>query len=252
LFGTFNRGRRDKHPDEQLSLPASNRLSPKPSKEKLLMNITSVRRILSCALLCMIVAICSAQVSLAQDASQSRTGARDDQTNLDLELYMIIATNQTPREGRIPAALDPLVKQLRETLPFKNYSVETTMVNRIRNGGSLSLSWFVGPPTNSTSTNRPPIFNDFSIGQLKLVLDGNGGQAIQLFRFAFGSRVPIQTSTTIAASGVSAPIFNYEQLGIKTDISVRDGQPAVVGTLLNASAAGDAIVLAVCAKHVMN
>jgi hypothetical protein len=218
------------------------------------MSITSVRRMIFCALLCMIVTICSAQLASAQDSTQSpRVPARDEQTNLDLELYMIVATNQAAREGKIPAALDPVMKQLRETLPFKNYSLETTLVNRVRNGGSLSLNWFVGPLPNPSVTNRPPTFNDFSIARLSLVLDGSGGQTIQLLRFVFGSRVPIQTGTNIAASGTnSAPVYNYEHVGINTDISVREGQPVVVGTLLNASLSSDAIVLVLLVKRAAN
>jgi hypothetical protein len=218
------------------------------------MNVTSVRRIIFCALLGVAVAGFSAQLTLAQDSTQSqRVPARDEQTNLDLELYMIVATNQPPKEGKIPASLDPVMKQLRETLPFKNYSLETTLVNRVKNGGSLALNWFVGPLPNPLVSNRPPTFNDFSIARLSLVLDGNGGQTIQLLRFVFGARVPIQTGTNIAASGTnSAPVYNYEHVGISTDISVREGQPAVVGTLLNASSSGDAIVLALLVKRAGN
>ena len=216
------------------------------------MSTTSVRRTIFCALLCMIVTIGAWQTALAQDPTQPQIGARDEQTNLDLELYLIAGTTQ-PREGRIPASLDPVVKQLRETLPFRNYSLETTLVNRVRNGGSLSLSWFIGAPPSLATSNRPPIFDELSIAQLKLVLDGNGGQRIQLYRFSFGSRIPIQTSTNIAASGTnSAPVFNYDYVGLKSDISIREGQPAVVGTLLNASSSGEAIVLVVLVKRAVN
>jgi hypothetical protein len=216
------------------------------------MSITSVRRTIFCALLCLIVTICAAQLALAQDSSQPPSGGRDEQTNLDLELYLIAGTT-LPREGKIPASLDPVVKQLRETLPFKNYSLETTLVNRVRNGGNLSLSWFIGALPSMATSNRPPIFDEFSIAQLKLLPDGNGGQKVQLLRFSFGSRIPIQTSTNIAASGTnSAPVFNYDYVGLKTDISVREGQPAVVGTLLNASSSGEAIVLVVLVKRTLN
>ena len=216
------------------------------------MSTTSVRRTSFCALLCMIAIVGAWQPALAQDPAQPQIGARDEQTNLDLELYLIAGTTQ-PREGKLPASLDPVVKQLRETLPFRNYSLETSLVNRVRNGGSLSLSWFIGPLPNTTTTNRPPIFDEFSIGQFKLLPDGNGGQKVQLLRFSFGSRIPIQTSTNIAASGTnSAPVFNYDYVGLKTDISVREGQPAIVGTLLNASSSGEAIVLVVLVKRVVN
>jgi hypothetical protein len=216
------------------------------------MNTTSVRRTIFCALLGIIVTIGAWQTALAQDPAQPQIGARDEQTNLDLELYLIAGTT-LPREGKIPASLDPVVKQLRETLPFRSYSLETTLVNRVRNGGSLSLSWFIGAPPSLATSNHPPIFDEFSIAQLKLVLDGNGGQRIQLLRFSFGSRIPIQTSTNIAASGTnSAPVFNYDYVGLKSDISIREGQPAVVGTLLNASSSGEAIVLVVLVKRAVN
>lgn len=216
------------------------------------MSITSVRRSIFCALLCVIVTTCAGQLVLAQDSSQPQSGGQDEQTNLDLELYLIAGTTQ-PREGKLPASLDPVVKQLRETLSFRNYSLETTLVNRVRNGGNLSLSWFIGALPNVATSNRPPIFDEFSIAQLKLLPDGSGGQKIQLLRFSFGSRIPIQTGTNIAPSGTnSAPVYNYDQVGIKTDISVREGQPAVVGTLLNASSSGEAIVLVVLVKRAVN
>ena len=217
------------------------------------MSVTNVRRTIFCAFLVVGILGFSARPGLAQGFPQTQPGAaHEDQTNLNLELYMIAATSQ-PREGKIPASLDSVVRQLRDTLPFRNYSLETTMVNRVRNGGSLSLSSYVGLLPNPAVSNRPPIFNDFSIARLSLVPDSNGGQTVQLLRFAFGSRVPIQTGTNIAPSGTnSAPVYNYDQVGIKTDISVREGQPAVVGTLLNASSSGEAIVLVVLVKRVLN
>ena len=213
------------------------------------MSTTSVRRTIFCALLILAMAGFSAQQAFAQALPET---AGDDQKNLDLELYLIAGTTQ-PREGKIPASLDPVIKQLRETLPFRNYSLETTLVNRVRNGGNLSLSWFIGAHPSTSTSNRPPIFDEFSIAQLKLLPDGNGGQKVQLLRFSFGSRIPIQTSTNIAASGTnSAPVYNYDYVGLKTDISVREGQPAVVGTLLNASSSGEALILVVLAKRALN
>jgi hypothetical protein len=214
------------------------------------MSTTSVRRTIFCALLVLALAGFSVQLSQAQGALPETAG--DEQKNLDLELYLIAGTTQ-PREGKIPASLDPVIKQLREALPFRSYSLETSLVNRLRNGGQLNLSWFIGALPNPSTSNRPPIFDEFSIAQLKLVPDGSGGQKVQLLRFSFGSRIPIQTSTNIAASGTnSAPVYNYDYVGLKTDISVREGQPAVVGTLLNASSSGEALILVVLVKRVLN
>jgi len=200
----------------------------------------------------MIVTICAAQIALAQDSSQTRTPGRDEQINLDVELYAIAATS-LPREGKIPASLDAVVKQLRDTLPFRNYSLESASVNRVKNGGNLSLNWLIGALPNPSLSNRPPIFGEFSIGRLSLVLDGNGGQTIQLLRFTYGTKLPIQTGTIMAPTGNNtAPAFAYEDVGTKTDISVREGQPAVVGTLPTASSSGEALVLVVCVKRAVN
>lgn len=212
-----------------------------------------VTRVIFFAFCCLLLTV-AAPAALCQDSSQPSRQAlpREDETNFDLELYQIVATNRQAREGNIPASLEPVIKQLRETLAFKNYSLETTLVNRVKSGGHLSLSWIVGQPLNlAAQSNNTPTFNEFSIGLVKLV-DGNEGQAIQMLRFNFGSRVPIQTGTNLAASGTNAaPVFVYEHVGLGTDISVRDGQPAIVGTL-NVGQSGEAIVLAICAKRVRN
>ena len=213
------------------------------------MSTSTVRRTIFFALICMTITIFSAQLSPAQDSASQRTSAREDETNFDLELYMIVATNQQPREGKLPASLDQVMKQLHETLAFKNYSLEATLVNRVKNGGSLNLSWIVGPLLHpSTPNSNTPTFNEFAIGRVRLV-DGDGEQVIQMLRFGFGSKIPIQTGTNIGSSGTAAPVFSYEHIGLTTDISLRDGQPAVVGTL-NVGPSGEAIVLAILAKRV--
>ena len=208
-----------------------------------------VIRVIFLALCCMLITA-TAPAAFCQD--QSQPSRSEDDATFDLELYVIAASNQQPREGKIPASLEPVIKQLRETLPFKNYSLETTLLNRVKNGGQLSLNWIVGQPSSlSSSPTTTPVFNEFSIGLVKRV-DGNEGQAIQLLRFHFGSRVPIQTGTNLAASGTNAaPVFVYDHVGLAADFSVREGQPVVVGTL-NVGPSGEAIVLAICAKRVRN
>ena len=49
--------------------------------------------------------------------------------------------------------------------------------------------------------------------------------------FDFGARVPIQVSGAIAANGAVAPTINYEPTGVSTDVSMREGEPVIVGTL---------------------
>lgn len=172
--------------------------------------------------------------------------AKDDETNLDTQLYLIVATNQDVAEPRMPAALDQVIKQLRLTLPFKNYRLAATLVNRVKNEGRLNLRWLGGPFAAAASSAVTPSFSEFNVRAVKLVSSG-GQSVVQLNGFSFQARIPIQTGIAMA-SGSPAPVLNYENTGLNTDISMREGEPVVVGTL-NIGPSGEAIILVVSAKR---
>ena len=176
------------------------------------------------------------------------TVAREDQTNLDTQLYLLVATNSPVDDARIPAALDPVIKQLRATLPFKNYRISATLINRVKSDGKLNLRWIGGPVLGSAaSTTQTPSFNDFRVNNVKLLRDGDS-YIVRMEGFGFGARIPIQSGTAIASNGPAAPIINYENTGLNTDISMREGEPVIVGTL-NVGPSGEAIILVMSAKR---
>ena len=173
-----------------------------------------------------------------------------DEANLDTQLYLIVGTNGEVDDARMPASLDSVIKQLRATLPFKNYRLAATLINRVKNEGRLELSLIGGPfasATGATST-ATPSFSQFKVRQVKLLRNSEGAQVVQMLGFNFGARVPIQTPGAIAATGAVAPVISYESTGVATDISMREGEPVIVGTL-NVSPSGDAIILVVSAKR---
>jgi hypothetical protein len=49
-------------------------------------------------------------------------------------------------------------------------------------------------------------------------------------------------------NAAAAPIINYESTGLNTDISMREGEPVIVGTL-NVGPSGDAIILVMLARR---
>lgn len=197
----------------------------------------------------------SAQASLPSVQAfpfQTQSEQKDDETNLDTQLYMLIATNQDVDDTKLPAALESVVKQLRASLPFKNYRLAATLINRVKNEGRLNLKWIGGPlfSTATTASAGTPSFNEFSVNSVKLVRDGSGREYIRMDQFRFGARVPIQTSSTVASTGAGFPVINYEPTGLGTDISIREGEPAIVGTL-NVGPSGDAIILVMTARRTM-
>lgn len=175
---------------------------------------------------------------------------KDDETNLETQLFLIVGTNQDVVETKLPASLDPVVKQLRATLPFKNYRLAATLINRVKNEGRLDLSWIGGPLASplGAATATTPSFSQFKVRQVKMVRNSEGQQLVQMLGFNFGARVPIQGVGGIAANGAVLPSFNYENTGISTDISMREAEPVIVGTL-NVGPSGDAIILVVSAKR---
>jgi len=188
--------------------------------------------------------------SLNIQAQTTQTEKKDDETNLDTQLYLIVGTNQDVAEPKLPAFLDPVIKQLRATLPFKNYRLAATLINRVKNEGRLNLSWIGGPLASTTGAapTNTPSFSQFNVRQIKIVRDSDGQEVVQMNGFNFGAQIPVQTSGAIAANGVVAPTFNYQNTGLATDISMREAEPVIVGTL-NVGPSGDAIILVVSAKR---
>ena len=199
------------------------------------------KRILSIALLALCLMAASVSV-YAQEAA--------DETNLETQLYLIVGTNQDVDDAKMPAALDSVVKQLRSTLPFKNYRLAATLINRVKNEGRLDLSWIGGPLASpaGAATAVTPSFSQFKVRQVKLVRNSENQQVVQMLGFNFGARIPIQTPAPVASStGAFPTTVAYENTGVSTDISMREAEPVIVGTL-NIGPSGDAIILVVSAK----
>ncbi|HTG87808.1 MAG TPA: hypothetical protein VL907_12265 [Pyrinomonadaceae bacterium] len=172
-----------------------------------------------------------------------------DETNLETQLYLIVGTNQEVADAKLPSSLDAVVKQMRASLPFKNYRLASTLINRVKNDGRLDLNWIGGPlaTSNVSATAPAPSFSYFKVRQVSLVQNSEGQSLVQMLGFNFGTRIPIQTGA-FASADKAFPQINYEGTGLATDISMREGDPVVVGTL-NVGPSGDAIILVVSAKR---
>ena len=183
-------------------------------------------------------------------AQTTQADIREDETNLETHLYILVGTNDDVPGAKIPDALEPTVKQLRTTLPYKNYRLASTLINRVRNEGRLDLSWVGGPLASKllSAPDATPSRSQFKVRQVKLARNAEGQSMVQMTGFSFHAQVPIPTGAAVAASGSVAPTFAYEGTGLSTDISMRESEPVVVGTL-NVGPSGDAIILIVSARR---
>ena len=217
------------------------------------MTLIKVCRLICCALV-FGAAIAAVPNTFGQESNQpARANAqKEEDVNLDTQLYLILATNRDVEDGRVPSTLEAVMKRLHDSLPFKHYSLAGTFLNRVRNTGRLDVSWVGGPflvPASATTNN--PSFSQFTAG-VKLSTDESGREVVRMNDFRFGARVPIVTSRA-AVSNVSTgeallPVINYEPIGLRTDISMREDLPVIAGTL-NIGASGDAIVVVIAVKR---
>lgn len=173
----------------------------------------------------------------------------EDASGLELQLHLLVGTKTpTGEEEKLPSSLDAVMKQLRATFSFKSYRLAATLLNRVKNGGRLSLRWVGGPLlASSAATTATPGFNEFRVMQVKLIHDDSGRDSVQMLEFNFGARIPIQVPS-IASNGSPVPTVQYEQTGIQTDITVKEGEPTIVGTL-NVGPTSDALIIVVTAKR---
>src|SRR5687768_11127392 len=82
-----------------------------------------------------------AQTTAAPQTPTKTEAKEEDETNLETQLFLIVGSNQELGESKLPSSLDGVVKQMRASLPFKNYRLVSTLINRVKNDGRLQLNW---------------------------------------------------------------------------------------------------------------
>jgi hypothetical protein len=186
---------------------------------------------------CLVIVNDSAALAQEQQQQQSAattsaaSGPARDEADYDVQLDLLVASNNPAEKGSTPQSLDAAIRQLRTSLPFAHYRLATTFLNRVKDGGTLETRG-VGNSLMTTQIGpNTPTFYDFAFYQLKQDRDIRGQALIRIPRFKFNLRLPIITGTTLAGAGnASSPIINYESVGMSTEINIREAVPTLVGT----------------------
>ncbi len=165
------------------------------------------------------------------EAATPTAAAKTAEVNHEVQLYLLVASNKADGKSNVPPALDPIIRQLKSSLPFADYRLTTTFFNRVRDKGSLRVSGIVGGSIFTAPASAAPTFYQLMLSNVKLVTNAGGQQFVQIFRFEFGQRVPVQISATRNESGAGFPVINYEQIGIATEVSLREAVPTIIGIM---------------------
>jgi hypothetical protein len=190
---------------------------------------------------------------MAQDSNQpSRASQKDEDANLDVQLYLIMASNREVEDIRLPSSLDPIIKRLRDSLLFKHYNLAGTFLNRVKNNGTLDVSWVGGPfAIHGSPAQSNPSFSQFT-SRVRLATNDSGQEVVRLTEFRFGTRVPVVTgqvtTTNASTNATTIPNIVYEPVGLRTDLSMREGSTVIAGTL-TVGPSGDELVVVVSARR---
>jgi hypothetical protein len=169
--------------------------------------------------------------SLATTRAVLPSGVSSEEVNYDVQIYLMVGSNESGEKTTLPQNLDPFIRQLRSSLPFNNYRIAATFLNRVKNGGSLQVNGVAGSLFTSSPVPSSPTFYEFSLNDISADASAAGQQLVQISKFKFTMRVPLATSSVPGPNNTSMPVINYEPTGINTKVSINEGVPTLVGTL---------------------
>ncbi len=150
--------------------------------------------------------------------------------NIDFTCYLVIGSDT--QGGTIPKDLESVVTQLKNTFPFKDYRVLDVLNLRARTGQRVDTTSSAAVQVGGTSQ---PLITQLRINSATITPDGS---SIRIDGLHADSRVPFSTG------GNS---FNYQNLGINTDLDIKEGQKVVVGRM---GIGNEALFLVLIAKVV--
>ena len=204
------------------------------------------------ALLCALAFILIAAVpAFAQDSDAPRQAA-PSRAEVNHEVYIHLLATAEGAEGgaRVPQSLEGVVRQLKASLPPSDYRLAATFINRVRDGASFEVKTTGGTfSAAQTPSQFTPASIQLSVAGVKLIDPASAQPSINVNQFRLGMKVPIQMANVQRDKGEATyPVIQYEDVGVSTQLSVREGEPTLVGTL-NASRPGQLFVIVVTVRR---
>jgi len=154
----------------------------------------------------------------------------------DIEItFQVIAASSQPGPSKLPAELEPVLKQLKSTLIYQSYQLLDTMELRVREGKFANTSSAL-PSGNG--------FLDASVHGSAISTDDKGAMVIRLDSLRFGAKI------RYLKKGGAQSEYDYSNTGIDASIDVPEGRQVVVGRANLEGTRDGAHLLVVTAKVV--
>lgn len=195
--------------------------------------------------------IASANAS-AQDSDASRQGAPTrPEVNHEVYVHLLVTADAAEGGVRVPQSLEGIVRQLKAALPPSEYRLAATFINRVRDNSGFEVKTASAGPLGPVPTPGPltPAFITLNLGGVKLIDPASAQPTVNINQFRFGMKMPIQTSSVQRdKTEGSYPVIQYEDVGLYTQLSVREGEPILVGTL-NSSRPGQLFIIVLTVRR---
>lgn len=192
---------------------------------------------------------CGARAQDAPDAPRQGAPPRPE-VNHEVHVHLLVTAEAAEGGARVPQSLDGVVRQLKASLPPSDYRLAATFIGRVRDGADFDIK-SAGGPAFGPQTPGPfqPTAIQLAVSRVRLIDPASAQPSISVSLFRFNLRMPVQTGAVKSDKGeVSYPVVQYEELGLGTQLSVRDGEPTLVGTL-NAARPGQLFAVVVTVRR---
>jgi hypothetical protein len=144
-------------------------------------------------------------------------------TNAEITGWLLLARNEGGGGSPVPAALTPVVAQLKEHTVYKSYELLETMSLRVRNDYSGEVSGILPSLTSGLAART---FYRLELNGIHINSgDGTGPAVINFGRV----QLNVEVGLPMTGADIDKSPVQYKTLEIKTGIDMREGQKAVVG-----------------------
>ena len=138
--------------------------------------------------------------------------------NVEMTVFLLVATDSaTPPGSAMPKDLEAVTTQLKNTFPFKDYSLLDVLTFRTRTGQLVSTS-----SSGSFQIGSQPVAVVSTVRMQSISVESDGS-TVRIDKMDFRNRVPV-------AKG-NGDQYSFQDLGIQTDLDIKEGQKVVVGRL---------------------
>jgi len=155
--------------------------------------------------------------------------------NVELTVYLLLASDQEASAGSVPPDLESVVKQLQVTFAFKHFRTVDTLVVRSRDRYGASVNGI------ARFESDVPHSSTYGFGyKAASVSSDEKGRSIRLDGLRFSARIVTRQD------GAGVPVES-SAAGFGTDLDVREGQKVVVGKTA-VGGTNTALILVITAK----